>query len=149
MYEFGELLAGPFPRMGGKTRPAVCAYCCANGVVLCPGTSRKSAQAGRIALPPTRFGKGRATWLLAPLATFLPKDCAAFAAFSSQGALTDTERVALNMALESFYGDWRTLFSERAQQMNKTNRIAPLSRLQRRRADASLPSPKRAIICRG
>lgn len=131
----GTLYHAPFPRMGGKVRPAACVFAAQNGAaVFCPGTSAKSAQGGRIYLPPGRFQSDKPTWLLAPLATLFPAQAPLLATFSVSGALDREERDALYAALDESYGrDWRACFERRAARVRRPTRLDPLPRARRRK----------------
>ncbi|MCI4664420.1 MAG: hypothetical protein MRY74_06825 [Neomegalonema sp.] len=126
----GTLSIGPFPRMGGKYRPAACVYIAANGAaVLCPGTSRKSRQPGRIALAAARLASNKPTWLLAPLATLFPPDSAKLDEFALVATLSQAESAALQAEIAAFYGEeWREMFERRAETMRTANRIPPIRR---------------------
>lgn len=132
----GALLIGPFPRMGGKRRPAACVFVTASGAVaLCPGTSVKNAQAGRVYLPAGRLGTVKPTWLLAPLTVLFPPGSAHLAAFERIGALAAAEEAALQSALRDAYGeDWSARLEQRSERIAAPARVEPLGRAARRRA---------------
>lgn len=134
-FEPGALVVGPFPRMGGKRRPAACVHLAANGAVaLCPGTSVRSAQPGRVALASGRFGKPSPTYLIAPLATLFPPGAPRLLNFDAAGRLEPSERVELWRALAEAYGpDWRARFEARADRIKLEARLQPLGQGARRR----------------
>ena len=103
----GDGVLAVFPRMAGKRRPGVVVHALGAGVVALPLTTRRTNQAGRLAMPEPELaalGFDKRSHLLLPRAAYLPFE----RLVERRGAVSEALLAQILGEMVEWYGlDWR------------------------------------------